>query len=194
MGNENLRQDLDTTVSDESAKAAGSSSVQHEDIALKTAFQYFTEELLPYFGITGKVMKIAPTELIYLDVKKFHEGYQHKVSVTTYVLFSGRIKNPMTEFHEGINTFRIVPIIMRSRNADKLIARLQEKQECGEELTKEDMALLTLCLLMDGKMSLKDCVEAAYQITWKAASISREEQNRIEAKIGNCPKPDRAVG
>lgn len=219
MGNENLRQDLDTTVSDESAEAAGASSVQHEDIALKTAFQYFSEELLPYFGITGKVMKIAPTELVYLDVKKFHEdmnfvmengswvhfefqsknegleglkrfrtyealaSYQHKVSVTTYVLFSGRIKNPMTEFHEGINTFRIVPIIIRSRNADELIGRLQEKQECGEELTKEDMALLTLCLLMDGKMSLKDRVEAAYQITWKAASISREEQNRIEAVL-----------
>lgn len=83
MGYENLRQDLDTTVC---AETAGVFSVQHEDISLKTAFQYFSEEL---------------------------------------------------------------------------IARFQEKQECGEELTKEDMALLTLFLLMDGKISLKDRVEAA---------------------------------
>lgn len=219
MNNENLKQDLKTTDPEESAETAGGSAIQHEDVALKTAFQYFSEELLPYFGITKKVVEIAPTELVYLDVKKFHEdmnfvmedgswvhfefqsknegleglkrfrayealaSYQHKVSVTTYVLFSGRIKKPMTEFHEGINTFRIAPVIMRSRNADELIVQLQGKQERGEEFTKEDLVLLTLCLLMGGEMPLKDRVEAAYQITQGAASVSREELNRIETVL-----------
>lgn len=195
------------------------SAIQHEDAALKTAFRYFSDELLPYFGISGKVVEIASTELIHLDVKKFYEdlnfvmdngswlhfefqsknegleglkrfrvyealaSYQHKISVTTYVLFSGRIKNPMTEFTEGINTFRITPIIMQDYDADQLIAKLQKKQERGESYTKKELSLLTLCLLMGGKMPLKERVEAAYQITQNAASVDKKELNRIETVL-----------
>ena len=39
-------------------------------------------------------------------------SYKYKKAVTTYVLFSGNIQNPMTEFTEGMNTYRVVPIIM----------------------------------------------------------------------------------
>ena len=107
-------------------------------------------------------------------------SYQHKVAVTTYVLFSGNIKKPMTEYTEGVNTYRIIPITMKSRNADLLIAELREKQEREEELRREDLALLTLCLLMDGEMSLKDRVRAAYQITREAGSVDREMIDKIE--------------
>lgn len=62
---------------------------------------------------------------------------KHKVSVTTYVLFSGKIKNPMVQFTEGVNTFKIVPVIMRGYDADLLIEQLKRKQERGEGLTKE---------------------------------------------------------
>lgn len=104
------------------------SVTQHEDAALMSAFQYFADELLPYFGITKKAVGLVPTELVYLDVKKIYEdtnfimedgswihfefqsknggledlkrfrvyeamsSYQHKAAVTTYVLFSGKIK------------------------------------------------------------------------------------------------------
>ena len=37
-------------------------------------------------------------------------SYQYNVVVETYVLFSGNIKKPMTEFSEGINTYCIHPI------------------------------------------------------------------------------------
>ena len=47
-------------------------------------------------------------------------SYQHKVPITTYVLFSGNIKNPMTSFSEGINTYKIAPIIMKLM-ADKFL-------------------------------------------------------------------------
>lgn len=106
---------------------------QHEDAALKLSMQFFADELLPWFNITGKVAAIAPTELIHLDLKKFYQdytlvmedgtwkhfefqstnegisglkrfrvyeamaSYQHKVAVTTYVLYSGTIRNPITE-------------------------------------------------------------------------------------------------
>lgn len=119
------------------------------------------------------------------DLKRFRvyeamASYQHDVEVTTYVLFSGNIKRPMTGFTEGINTFCIVPITMNSYNADFLIAELQRKKGCGEELEKDELVLLPLCLLMDGEMALKDRVKAAYQITQEVETIDRQEIDRIE--------------
>ena len=211
---ENLKQAPETVEPEGQASA-----IQHEDVALKTAFRYFADVLLPYFGIKGKAVGIAATELVHLDVKVFHEdfnfdmedgscahfefqstnegledlkrfrayealySYQHKVPVTTYVLFSGKIQKPMAEFTEGVNTYRIVPITMQSRNADQVIRELQEKQECGGELTKEDLVPLTLCLLMGGDMSQKDRVEEAYRITRGAGSVGQDEQDKIEAVL-----------
>ncbi len=123
------------------------------------------------------------------DLKRFRAyeavaSYQHNVTVTTYVLFSGNIKKPMTEFTDGINTFRILPITMKSHNADRLIAELRRKQECGEMLQRQDLALLTLCLLMDGDLSLKDRVKAAYQITREEdKSADREVIDKIETVL-----------
>ena len=142
----------------------GSATVfQHEDTVLKTAAQFFAEELIPYLGIDGKVVSSAPTESIVLNLKKFYEdinlimedgtwkhfefqsknegipglkrfrsyeavtSYQYGVSITTYVLYSGNIRNPVTSFTEGINTYRIIPIIMKNHNADRLIETLKEK-------------------------------------------------------------------
>lgn len=199
--------------------AVQASAIQHEDAALKIAFRYFSDVLLPYFGIEKKVVDIAATELVYLDVKKFHEdfnfvmddgswvhfefqstnegleglkrfrvyealaSYQHKVSVTTYVLYSGRIKEPMTQFTEGVNTFRIVPIIMQGYSADYLMAELKRKQECGERFAREDMVLLTLCLLMGGDMPLMDRVREAYRITKEAVSVNQEELDKVETVL-----------
>lgn len=195
---------------------ARDSAIQHEDVALKTAFRYFSDVLLPYFGITKKAVEITATELVWLDVKKFYEdfnfvmddgswvhfefqsknegldglkrfrvyealaSYEHKADITTYVLFSGKIKKPMSEFKSGVNTFRIVPITMRSCNADQVISGLQKKQERGGGLTKEELVPLTLCLLMDGEMLLKDRVKAAYQITEEARSVDQKELEKIE--------------
>jgi len=56
-------------------------------------------------------------------------SYQNKRVVTTYVLFSGNIKNPMTEFSEGINTYKVVPIILSDKDADEIIMRLRQKMD-----------------------------------------------------------------
>lgn len=110
-------------------------------------------------------------------------SYQHKVEITTYVLYSGGIKNPMTSFTEGVNTYRVVPIIMADRNADQVIAELQRKLENHEVITKADLLPLTLCPLMGGKMSQKERIQAAYGITQKAHSVPKEDVSKIEAVI-----------
>lgn len=192
---------------------------QHEDAILKTSMQFFAEELIPYFGIAGKVAAVAPTELIHLEIKKQYQdfnfvmedgtwkhfefqstnegveglkcfrayeaisSYQHKVKITTYVLFSGKIKNPMTQYTEGVNTYRIIPIIMQHKNADEVIRNVQEKLEKDETITKADLVPLILCPLMSGEMSQKERIIGAYKITRKASSVEVEDVKKIEAMI-----------
>lgn len=110
-------------------------------------------------------------------------SYKYKKAVTTYVLFSGKIKNPMTEFTEGVNTYRVVPIIMQDKNADKVIAELKRKQEAGEEITKAALLPLVLSPLMSGEMSQKERVLAAYDITRKATEVDAEVIQKVEAVI-----------
>ena len=46
---------------------------EHEDKAMKTAVSFFARELLPMAGVKQKVRRIAPTESIHLELKKFYE-------------------------------------------------------------------------------------------------------------------------
>lgn len=108
---------------------------------------------------------------------------QHNVSVTTYVLYSGTIKHPVTEFSEGVNTYRIVPIIMQDWDADELIEVLETKLKRNLPITKEDLVLLSLCPLMGGRKALKERIKAAYAITKEATQINPEEVRKIEAVI-----------
>ena len=192
---------------------------QHEDAILKTSMQFFAEEMLPYFGIEGKVASFAPTELVHLEIKKQYQdfnfvmedgswkhfefqstnegldglkrfrvyealtSYHHKVEVRTYVLFSGNIRNSMTEFTEGFNTYRVYPIIMKDKNADEVIGKIQEKLDRGEILTKADLVPLILCPLMGGEMSQKKRLIEAYRITQRAKDVKVTDIKKIEAMI-----------
>lgn len=192
---------------------------KHEDAALKTVLRYFAEELLPYFGIKGEVKGYAPTEIIYLELKRLLQDFNlimrdgswkhfefqsknegkkglrrfrsyeavmsqyYKVPITTYVLYSGNIRKPMTELQEGENTYRVVPIIMRDKNADQLIGKLMKKAEAGEDFTRSDLVPLSLCLLMGGRMPLADRVKAAFEIIQKAKGVSAEDIARLEAVL-----------
>lgn len=193
--------------------------MQQEDAVMKTMMQYFAEELLPYLGIEGNAVSIAPTELVSLEIRKMYQdfnlvmadgtwkhfefqstnegipglrrfrsyealaSYQHQVSITTYVLYSGKVKKPVTELTEGVNTYRIVPIIMADKDAGKLISDLKVKIETGQTITKDALIQLALCPLMGGDMEIKERIMAAYAITEEATGIDPEEVGKIEAVI-----------
>jgi hypothetical protein len=89
----------------------------------------------------------------------------------------------MTELQEGENTYRVVPIIMRDKNADELIGKLIEKAEAGKDFTRSDLVPLSLCLLMGGRMPLADRVKAAFEIIQKAKGVSAEDIARLEAVL-----------
>lgn len=110
-------------------------------------------------------------------------SYQHNVSVTTYVLYSGNIKNPVTEFTEGINTYRVIPIIMQNYNADELIQTLNDKITKKQKITKSDLVSLTLVSLMDGTLSQQERIKEAFSITQNTKDITSEDFRKIDAMI-----------
>jgi predicted transposase YdaD len=110
-------------------------------------------------------------------------SYQYKVPVTTYVLFSGQIKNPMTCFQEGVNTYRVVPLIMTGWNAESVLEDLQHRAEIGEKLSRNDLVPLALCPLMGGAMDQKTRIKTAYAITREVETDDPEDVRKIEAVI-----------
>lgn len=192
---------------------------QHEDAAMKTLALFFAEELFPLFHIPGKVKRIAPTEIIHLELKKLYQdfnfemeddswihfefqstnegvkglkrfrtyeafaSYQHEVAVTTYVLFSGKIKNPITEYTEGINTYRICPIILQNTNADELLNNLESKMKNNVVLSKDEMVSLAMCSLMNGECSQKERFHRSFAILQTIQESSTFDKSKIEAVI-----------
>lgn len=111
-------------------------------------------------------------------------SYQHKVKITTYVLFSGTIQNPMTEFTEGLNTYRIQPIIMTKYIVEELMNQLQKKVDARDKLTKEDLVPLTMCSLMGGEMYQKERIKKAFEFSKQAESdIPKHEIEKIESVV-----------
>ena len=163
------------------------SAVPTESIYLELKKQYQDFNFVMEDG-TWKHFEFQSTDGGIEDLKRFRSyesvaSYTHGVEITTYVLYSGHIKNPETEFTEGINTYRIIPIIMQDMNADQLLNELKEKAARKETITKTDLVKLSLCPLMNGETSIKNRILAAYEITNEASDIAPYERQKIEAVI-----------
>lgn len=116
---------------------------------------------------------------MYESVASCHYG----VEVTTYVLYSGKIKHPVTQITEGVNTYQIVPIIMQNNSADEVIGNLRRKLKNGEIITKADLIPLILTPLMGGKMEQKERITAAFEICGRATEVSENDIRKIEAMV-----------
>ena len=115
-------------------------------------------------------------------------SYQYNVPVTTYVLYSARIKNPVTEFNEGINTYRVHPIKLQDKNADELLQMIENRIINTERLTKGELVPLALCLMMEGESSFSDRVLRVYKIIKRAKGISQEDIDEFEAVLSVMAK------
>lgn len=122
------------------------------------------------------------------DLKRFRvyeavTSYQNRVPVTTYVLYSGTIRRPMTQFTEGLNTYRIQPILMQDQDADVLFRTLSEKAANGT-LNRKDLIPMVLSPLMGGDMPQKERIKNSCLLLKKAGScMSSDEIHKMEAVI-----------
>lgn len=122
------------------------------------------------------------------DLKRFRmyeatASFHNNVDVTTYVLYSGKIKHPVTVVKTGVNTYRVVPIIMQNDSADEVISNLQEKLSKQEKIEKGDLIPLILTPLMGGTMSQKERIKEAFDITHSVTTVPEEDIRKIEAMV-----------
>ena len=66
-------------------KAPGKNSIHHEDLALKTAAQYFGEELMPLLGIKGVAGYIAPTETVILEARQMYQDFNYVMTDAAWI-------------------------------------------------------------------------------------------------------------
>lgn len=66
----------------------GEKPVWHsEDLALKTAAQYFGAELMPLLGIEGSAVYIAPTETVKLEARHFYQDFNYAMNEKSWIHF-----------------------------------------------------------------------------------------------------------
>lgn len=123
-----------------------------------------------------------------VDLKRFHAyeavaEYQNDVEIVTYVLYSGKIKNPITEYCSGLNTYRVVPVILQEHDADVYLKELGEKVEAGEILPRERMVRLALSPLMGGESSIKERLKEVLRLVRECRTEKTEDKNKIGAVI-----------
>lgn len=103
--------------------------------------------------------------------------------VLPFLHISGNIRHPVTQFTEGINTYRVQPIIMQNKNAEKTFQELKEKAQAGR-LTRSDLVSLTLSPLMGGEMPQKERIKGAFEILKESGGLlNPDEVQKIEAVI-----------
>ncbi len=76
--------------------------------------------------------------------------------VKTYVIFSGDIKNPVTEYQYAENTYRVTAICMAEENADEVFTKIDQKLSMGEPLIDEDLLNIVFTPIMGGTLPKED--------------------------------------
>ncbi|MPM32440.1 hypothetical protein SDC9_79002 [bioreactor metagenome] len=92
-------------------------------------------------------------------------NHQSKKQVTTYVVYSGDIKNSISEYDCGINTYKVHAISMSNEDGDKVFDEIIDKLSKGKDIDKHDIIKLTFTPIMGGKMDKKDKILKAIRIT-----------------------------
>lgn len=110
-------------------------------------------------------------------------SYQYNKEITTYVLCSGGMKKPRKKLKTGINTYRIIPIMMKEKDAGALIQTLKKKEMQGKAITKEDLVWLTPTPLMGGGLPQKDRFLSAYELIEKSQVFQEDEKEQIQAVL-----------
>lgn len=82
-----------------------------------------------------------------------------------YVVYSGDIKNSISEYDCGINTYKVHAISMSNEDGDKVFDEIIDKLSKGKDIDKQDIIKLTFTPIMGGRMDKKDKILKAIRIT-----------------------------
>ena len=114
------------------------------------------------------------------DLRRFR-AYEsvlsHKTgkNVITYVIYSGGIEHAVTEMECGINVYRVKPIFLTEKDADRILKRLEKKKQRNEEFTEKDFAELAITPLMSSEKNRKDVILEAIKLSNIEISIAAQK-------------------
>ena len=189
-----------------------------EDMAMKTAAQFFGEEMLRYLGIHEKPLRVAPTEVVHLEARQMYEDFNYEmengewyhfefesdgilaadlrrfreyeaatsrvygVPVTTFVVCSAGVREPLSELKEGINTYRVRVVMLKKQDADLMFQMLSRKSEA--EIRKQDLLPVLMSPLMSGEMPQKERIlRGVGYLRENYTGVGEEELNKMQAVL-----------
>lgn len=142
-------------------------------------YTYLTEnDVYHHFEFQSTDGKIA-------DMQRFH-AYEAVLmmktgkTVITHVIYSGDIKKPMSGYKYGLNCWHVDVITLSSKDAEKVLHRIEEHQRLGLEISREETLELILLPLMGGKLTKQEKILRAITIT---KSMQQEEAKQVQAML-----------
>lgn len=187
-----------------------------EDKAMKSAAQFFGEEMLQWAGIHEKLKQVMPTEIIHLEARALYQDFNYEttngcwyhfefesdaltikdlkrfreyeaatsrvfqVPVVTCLICSSKSKSTLSEYTEGINTYRVKIISLKGKNADKLFKKLLKKQK----IRKKDVIPLLFSPFMSGNISVKNRILSGLKLIQDGQSqFTNNEIQKMKAVL-----------
>lgn len=122
------------------------------------------------------------------DLRRFRSyeaitSYYYGVEVVTCVVCSSRVKKIKSEITQGLNTYHVQIIHLKSENADKIIMEQEEKQKLGN-LDRKELLHLLLTPLMDGEMPQAERISRSLKILKaERESLRHEDLARMQSVL-----------
>lgn len=122
------------------------------------------------------------------DLRRFRgyeavTGYTYQVPVTTIVICSAKAAEVLSELHEGINTYRVMTVRLKDRDADQLFDQLKQKLQTGERIEREEVIPLLLTPPMSGKMAEKERFIEGNRLLQASGEITADEGAKMQAVL-----------
>ena len=105
---------------------------------------------------------------------------QKDKDVTTYVVYSGNIKNAKDTLETGINKYKVKSIFMSDKNGDLIVEELEKKAKNKESITKQELIALTFTPIMGGKLTKVEKIIKSIRIV---KSSNNEYKYDIESML-----------
>lgn len=111
-----------------------------------------------------KIMDLARFNLY--DVLLYQETQKQ---VYTYVIYSGDIKDPLSEYQNGLSKYKVKTVCMADQDAEKILKNIENKLRAGQVLSDKEILDLIFIPIMGGELTQKDKIN-------RAVAISQEYQ------------------
>lgn len=89
----------------------------------------------------------------------------------------------LSELHERINTYRVMTVRLKDRDADQLFDQLKQKLQTGERIEREEVIPLLLTPLMSGKMAEKERFIEGNRQLQASGEITADEEAKVQAVL-----------